>query len=126
MAALVTVLPGLTHANSQGTILGHITDPSGAALDGATATITNVATSVASATKTSSVGDYVFVNVIPGNYDIVIEAIGFKQARAERVRLDVEATLRQSFQLQIGGPKEKVTVSTTRRWCRPTTRPRER
>jgi len=98
--------------NSQGTILGHITDPSGAALDGATVTITNVATSVASATKTSSVGDYVFVNVIPGNYDIVIEAIGFKQARAERVRLDVEATLRQSFQLQIGGPKEKVTVST--------------
>ena len=112
LALVTTVLAAPMHAqNSQGTILGHVTDSSGAALAGAAVTITNVATSVTNATKTGTIGDFVFVNVIPGNYDIVIEAKGFKQARAERVRLEVDATLRQNFQLQVGGPEEKVTVS---------------
>ncbi|HMJ22202.1 MAG TPA: carboxypeptidase-like regulatory domain-containing protein, partial [Terriglobales bacterium] len=112
VALVTTVLAAPMHAqNSQGTILGHVTDSSGAALAGAAVTITNVATSVTNATKTGTIGDFVFVNVIPGNYDIVIEAKGFKQARAERVRLEVDATLRQNFQLQVGGPEEKVTVS---------------
>jgi hypothetical protein len=36
---------------------------------------------------------------------------GSSKPVAERVRLEVEATLRQNFQLQVGGPEEKVTVS---------------
>src|SRR5438445_9627990 len=70
----------LNAQNSQGTILGHVTDPSGAAIAGATVTITNPATTIASNTKTGSVGDYVFVNVIPGEYNILVEASGFKKA----------------------------------------------
>jgi carboxypeptidase family protein len=89
--------------NAQGTILGHITDPTGAAIVGATVTLRNSATSITRTAKTSSVGDYVFVNVIPGEYGIVVEAQGFKKTQALKVQLQVEATLRQDFQLQPGG-----------------------
>src|ERR1019366_2124316 len=97
LACLLTA--PLQAQNSQGTILGHVVDPSGAVLAKATVTITNVAPSVATTTTTSSVGDFVFVNVIPGNYDIVVEASGFKKAHAVAVRLDVDAPLRQAFKL---------------------------
>ena len=72
----------LAAQNSQGTILGHVVDATGAAVSGATVTITNPATSLKTTTKTSSIGDFVFVNVIPGNYRLAVEASGFKKAEA--------------------------------------------
>ncbi len=107
---LTTAVP-LVAQNSQGTVLGHVVDASGAVLSGATVTLTNLATSVASTTKTSSVGDFVFVNVIPGHYDIAVEADGFKKAQAKSVQVDVEGTLRQNFKLEVGGIHEEVTVN---------------
>lgn len=97
--------------NSQGTILGHVTDQSGAVVAGATVRITNVATSVTRTTKSNGVGDYVFVNIPPGNYDISVEASGFSNQRINASRLDVEATLRQDFKLQVGATAEEVTVT---------------
>ena len=72
----------LAAQNSRGTILGHVVDATGAAVSGAAVTITNPATSVKTSTKTSSVGDFVFVNVIPGHYRLSVEASGFKKAEA--------------------------------------------
>src|SRR5215470_10102138 len=97
--------------NSQGTILGHVTDPTGAVIAGATVTLTHSATSISRTAKTSSVGDYVFVNVIPGEYDVIVESQGFKKAQALKVRLQVEATLRQDFQLQPGDVNGAITVN---------------
>jgi len=97
--------------NAQGTILGHVTDPTGAVIGGATVTLTHSATSITKTARTSSVGDYVFVNVIPGEYDVVVEAQGFKKAQALRVRLQVEATLRQDFQLQPGDVHGEIVVN---------------
>jgi hypothetical protein len=97
--------------NSQGTILGHVMDPSGAVVTGATVRIVNVATSVSRTTRTNGVGDYVFVNIPPGNYDLNVEAAGFSGAKTSAVRLDVEATLRQDFKLQVGAAEQEVTVT---------------
>jgi len=113
--ALISIVGAFTISayaqNSQGTILGHVTDPSNAVVSGATVRITNVATSVSRTTKTNGVGDYVFVNIPPGNYDIGVEASGFSNSRSSAVRLDVEATLRQDFHLQVGAVNQEVTVT---------------
>jgi len=101
----------LAAQNSQGTILGHVVDSTGAAVSGATVTITNPATSLKTTTKTSSIGDFVFVNVIPGNYRLAVEASGFKKAEAPNLKLDVDATLRQDFRLEVGGIAEEMTVT---------------
>ena len=99
------------HAQSaEGTILGHISDPSGAVLSGADVTITNIDTNIRFTAHTNSVGDYQFVNITPGRYNISVDDTGFKSARANAVQLDVQATLRQNFVLQVGGSQEVVTV----------------
>ena len=107
---MLLALP-LNAQNAQGTILGHVTDQSGAVVSGATVRITNVATSVTRVAKTNTAGDYVFVNIIPGNYDITIEAPGFSTRKTVAQRLEVDATLRQDFKLQVGAASQEVTVT---------------
>jgi len=102
---------GIKAQNSQGTILGRVTDQSGSVVAGASLKLTNRDTGVFHETKTNSVGDYVFVNIIPGNYDVRVEASGFKKSEASSLRIDVETTLRQDFQLTVGEATEMVTVT---------------
>lgn len=111
-AALLLILNLAAHAQSaQGTILGHVTDPSGAVVPGAEVTITNISTNMKFTAKTSAVGDYLFVNVTPGQYNIEVADTGFKSSHADKVQLDVQATLRQNFTLQLGNAQETVEVA---------------
>jgi hypothetical protein len=112
VAVLLLILNLSAHAQSaEGTILGHVTDPSGAVVPGADVVITNVDTNMKFTAKTSSVGDYLFVNVTPGKYNIEVAEAGFKGSHANNVQLDVQATLRQNFVLQLGDAQETVEVS---------------
>jgi hypothetical protein len=96
--------------NSRGTILGHVQDPSGGAIPGATVAYRNVATGV-SASFTTTSGDYVFVNLIPGSYEITCEAKGFKRGVSSQLVLQVDQTLRQDFALEVGAITQEITVS---------------
>jgi len=97
--------------NSRGTILGHVQDPSGAAIPGATVTYRNVATGVTGTFNTTSSGDYVFVNLIPGTYETTCEAKGFKRGVSSQLVLQVDHTLRQDFALEVGPVTQEITVS---------------
>lgn len=57
-----------------GTILGRVTDKSGAVVPSAQVTLRNEATAVSFKTQTNSVGDYLFTNLIPGSYQIRVTA----------------------------------------------------
>ena len=101
----------LTQAqNSQGTILGHVQDPTGAAMPGARVTATNANTNVATHFTTNGTGDYVLVNMIPGTYQVKVESDGFKTEVSGKLILEVDQTLRQNFALQVGQVKEEVVV----------------
>ena len=62
----------------EATIVGTVTDPSGAAVPNAKVTLTNVETSVSKNFTTNSSGQYTAVDIHIGHYDIKIEASGFK------------------------------------------------
>ncbi|MBS1852430.1 MAG: TonB-dependent receptor [Acidobacteria bacterium] len=96
--------------NSQGTIVGHITDPSGNAIVGARVIVSGKATASVSKLASNTAGDYVLVNVTPGYYDIAVEVDGFKRAEAHNLRVEVETTLRQDFRLAVGEVREIVSV----------------
>jgi hypothetical protein len=101
-----------THAqNSQGTILGHVQDTTGGALPGVRVTSRNVNTNVVNRFTTNSNGDYVMVNLIPGTYEVKVEADGFKTIVSGNLILEVDQTLRQSFTLEVGKVTETVTVA---------------
>lgn len=97
--------------NAQGTILGHLQDPSGAAVPGAVVTARNVATGSIAKFKSTTSRDYVFVNMIPGTYEVTCEVSGFKTAVTMGLILQVNQTLRADFRLEVGAVSQQVTVS---------------
>jgi Carboxypeptidase regulatory-like domain len=96
--------------NSQGTILGHVQDSSGAAVAGANVTASNVNTNVIHQFTIKNSGDYLFVNMIPGTYRVKVERDGFKMEVSGDLILEVDQTLRQDFTLQVGALSETITV----------------
>jgi len=110
LVAWLGSMPALCQ-NSQGTILGHIQDSSGAAVAGAKVTAKNINTGVVTDFTTNAVGDYVLVNMIPGTYQVSVGAEGFDSEVSSGLILEVDQTLRQNFTLQVGHIKEVMTVT---------------
>ena len=78
LSAIVAPAPFCCPAQPlQGTIDGNITDPSGAAIAGATVRVTNQATAVGRGATTNSLGEYTLPTLPPGTYDSTASASGF-------------------------------------------------
>jgi len=107
----IAVVPLLHGQAVSGSITGLVTDGSGAAVVGATVSIRNVGTSVATQASTTDTGYYAALNLIPGTYSVVAEAKGFKQFRVEKVAVNLNSTVRVDCALVIGSISDSVTVS---------------
>lgn len=97
-------------AQTTGTIYGTITDPTGAAIIGATVTVTKLETNLTRTATTDAEGAYKFTLLPVGRYGISVEAEGFKSYR-EEVTLEVQANLRVDFKLELGEITEEVVVT---------------
>src|SRR5712691_11210568 len=89
---LVLVIVSLAAAHAQeagGTILGVVTDPSGAAVGNANVSIKNVATGVERSVPTNDDGVYVAPNLVLGSYEIQVAATGFAATVVSDVVLTV-------------------------------------
>jgi len=94
---------------STGSIQGTVMDPSGAVIAGAKVTITNQATAQAATVMTTSAGAYTSGALIPGGYQVRVEASGFKALTAT-VPVDVGVTTPGNFRLQLGEASQVVDV----------------
>src|SRR5690349_17231240 len=106
---LVAALPSQAFGQ-QGTILGTVTDPSGAVVTGATVTVTSVETGLAKTTTTNESGQYLLPDLAIGHYSVKATAGGFKAVEQKDVKLAVGDRLRLDFQMQLGAAAETVTV----------------
>src|SRR6188474_46060 len=83
---LMVLLPGTALGQAvYGSIFGTVTDPTGAAVNNATVTITDVGRNVTVTVKTNVDGNYNQTRLIPGTYRIKVEATGFKTAVLDTV-----------------------------------------
>jgi hypothetical protein len=94
-----------------GTLLGTITDSTGAVVRGAQITATESNTGVSRVTKTASSGNYVFSDLAPGTYVVAVENAGFKKAQRTDVDVLVNTTVRVDMTLEIGNVAETVSVT---------------
>ena len=93
-------LPAIFHSSAQqgrGTILGHVTDSSGAAMVGAKVAVTNVDTNTSVTTVTNGEGFYTTPPVNVGSYEIVVEHGGFKKEIRSGIRLQVDQKPKSTF-----------------------------
>lgn len=107
--ALCTQMPLLAQ-RTEGTIVGTITDPSGAAVAGAHIKIVNPATGAEAEYTTDSIGFFRASNLRPGLYEVRVEAQGFKAVVLKNVEVLVNVTSRADAQLELGAIAQTVSV----------------
>jgi outer membrane receptor protein involved in Fe transport len=94
-----------------GSIVGAVTDESGAALANATVKATNVQTNVTSATVTSAQGYYEFPLLPAGRYALEVVAQGFQPAKSQEVELNSGTRPKFDFSLKAGVISDAVSVT---------------
>jgi hypothetical protein len=112
--AMLVVMFGATTAWTQtfrGSILGTVTDTTGAAVSGAAVTIHNVETGIDRITSTSADGSYLIPELPIGNYNVTVELNGFQKLVTNGVAVDIGAMRRVDVVLRPGQLSQQVVVS---------------
>jgi len=94
-----------------GSIVGTVTDPSGAGVPGAKITITNIdRNSVIRTTASDSNGNYVGAGLDVGRYSVSVEAKGFRKSTQTGISLSVNDRLTVNAKLEVGDVQQEITV----------------
>jgi len=96
-----------------GSILGTITDASGAVIGGATVTLTNEGTSATLSTTAETDGSYKFTPVRIGTYSLTATYAGFQTTTQRNIMVNVGSNVVINFTLKPGQVSETVEVTTT-------------
>jgi hypothetical protein len=110
-AAFVALTSNAFAQIATGRIVGRVTDASGAAVPGATVTITNVATGVVQTVHSGASGDYVFEAVNPSTYTLQVTAPGFGQYTRSGIEAHIQDYLTVDVSLNIGSVSQQIAVT---------------
>jgi len=95
----------------RGTILGTVTDPGGALVNGAKVTVRNAATGLERASTTSADGSYAIPELPIGTYTVTVTQTGFQTSVTSGVEVNVATERRVDAQLRVGQISQTVEVS---------------
>ncbi len=95
---------------TNGNVTGTVTDPTGAAVPGATVTLTDESTHSVLTTTTNTSGLYLFQNVNIGTYTLSVEKAGFRKEVVPHQLVSTGTNLTLNLTLQIGATSETVEV----------------
>src|SRR5215471_6829150 len=88
---LTSFIVGVAQTN-KGAISGAVVDPNGAAVPGATVTVTNLGTGQKVTVTTGESGAFTVQSLEPVLYSVLVEAKGFKKAVLDKVKVDTAST----------------------------------
>ena len=109
---LITATASVSGAQSTtGSILGDITDSSGAVLAGAAVRVTISSTGASRETETNDVGAYRFAGLPPSNYTLDVQLDGFRAVTASDVVVPIAGEVKIDLELEVGATTESVTVT---------------
>ena len=110
VVSIVLLFPLLSHAQGLGSIVGTVTDPSGAAIASAKIKATQAATSFSRQVESNTDGYYVISSLSPAVYAVTVEARGFRIEKQD-VTLLADQTLTLNAKLQVGIANQVVEVA---------------
>ncbi|MBB5055964.1 hypothetical protein HDF16_000633 [Granulicella aggregans] len=112
LLAASCLLPNLAGAQTvDGAVTGQVTDASGAAIPGATVTVTNTATGVSTPVQTNKDGIYSARFLPIGQYKISTTATGFAEKQTAPFPLEINQTVKINTVLAVGGANSSVEVT---------------
>jgi hypothetical protein len=94
-----------------GSVLGSVTDSSGAVVRGATITATDEEKGVSFSGVTDAVGNYTILSMPPGSYSITASASGFAEAKYAHAVLVIDQRMVLNFRLKVGNVSASVEVT---------------
>ncbi len=108
---LLLLLPALLFGQAdRGTIVGTVSDSTGAVIPGATVIVTHVDTNTSVTTESGAAGNYTIPALRAGTYTVKVEAPGFKTYTQTNVVLAAGSTARADAALEVGTLSESVEV----------------
>jgi Carboxypeptidase regulatory-like domain len=108
----VSLLPGSLAAQAvTGTILGTVTDSTGALIPGATITLTHAGTGLTRTVVTDGAGEYTVPSLPTGRYSLTAELSGFKTVSLPDIDLGVDQRMRLNVRLELGTVSETITIT---------------
>src|SRR5262249_34781406 len=111
---ILAILFFITVLSAQGvraTIVGRVTDDTGAVLPGANITITNVGTNESRSVIANDNGEYAIPQLAPGQYTLTAEFAGFNKVIRSGIVLETNQQARLDVVLKVGTLSEEVEVS---------------
>jgi hypothetical protein len=108
--ALALSLPMFSQTTT-GRIIGNVHDQSGAAVAGATLTVTDIQRGIVRNATTDDSGGYVVSNLEPGVYSVRVEAKGFKSVERQDILIEVATDVTVEIPLSPGDVKETIVVT---------------
>src|SRR5260370_3020304 len=114
LVTLALILVALATGRAQqttATLLGTVTDSSGAAVPGAKLRVANLATNVRREAESDADGTSSIPYLAAGNYQVTISKEGFQAQQIDNVTLQVDQTARLDFSMRVGNVTETVNVS---------------
>src|SRR5262245_23175125 len=112
LSVLLFITPALlAQTSNTGTLLGNVSDPSGAVIPGVEIKLQDAATKDVRMTVTNELGRYTFVGIRPGTYALSASLPGFQQALISPVEIAVSRAITINITLQIGQASETVEVT---------------
>jgi len=107
----VLSLVPLAAQDARGSIVGRVSDASGAVVPNADLRATNAATGVTAATRTNESGNYAAPYLVPGLYTVTAETTGFKKFVRDNVQVRVNDVVELNIQMAVGDVTEAVQVT---------------
>ena len=111
LALLFVAAHGTAYAQLYGSLVGTVTDASGAVVPNADVTIADAVQGQNRHEKSDSSGRYNLVNVIPGTYSVTIAASGFRTEQQTNVVITPNTVNRIDVHLEVGQASQEVSVS---------------
>jgi len=106
----IGVIPAIGPGNRLRTITGTVVDPTGAAIPGATITVTDLSTKAQRKTVSTAEGQYVLVDIPPGTYSVLASKSGFAEDQIKSLTVLVSTQVTANFKMAIGAESTVITV----------------
>jgi hypothetical protein len=109
LTALAAVYPVVAQ-ETRGSLIGRVTDPSGAVMPGVAIEIVHTTTGVATKTTSNAEGLYQFLYVLPGVYGVTAQSTGFKTLSRQGIEIRINDRVELNLSMEVGATADRIEV----------------
>ena len=110
LSAFVLAGAWLCAQTPSATVVGRVTDATGAVIPNAQVQIVNLDTNIQQQATSNAAGEYTAPYIQPGRYSLEAKAEGFRVYRRPELTLAIDQSIRIDIELQVGATTESITV----------------